>query len=227
MNYKLRSSFLFSYLNCNIFFRLLQTFQQFNQPGAFQQSQFQTFQQQFGSPVQTNQQLTQSSPPLSNSLEQTFSSSNDINQSPPPVPGDLETIAASSLKTPSLTTFVEALRAADLLETFNGADRFTVFAPDNEAFEKLPVGTLDNLLRPENRKDLRRLLRRHVISGWVLNAFSIPEGTSEVLSFGTEPINLIKTNGQISIQSSEGTSNVLFADGLATNGVVHMVDTVF
>ena len=121
----------------------------------------------------------------------------------------------------------EALRAADLLETFNGVDRFTVFAPDNEAFEKLPVGTLDNLLRPENRKDLRRLLRRHVISGWVLNAFSIPEGTSEVLSFGTEPINLIKTNGQISIQSSEGTANVLFADGLATNGVVHVVDTVF
>ena len=206
---------------------MVQTFQQFTQPGAFQQSQFQTFQQQFGSPVQTNQQLTQSAPPLSNSLEQTFSSSNDVNQSPPPVPGDLETIASSSLKTPSLTTFVEALRAADLLETFNGADRFTVFAPDNEAFEKLPVGTLDNLLRPENRKDLRRLLRRHVISGWVLNAFSIPEGTSEVLSFGTEPINLIKTNGQISIQSSEGTANVLFADGLATNGVVHMVDTVF
>ena len=207
---------------------MVQTLQVLSNPAAFQQAQFNGFQQQQGAPFQTFQQLRQPAPLLTNSIDQasTFSDTNEINH-PPPVAGALETIASSAVKTPNLSTFVQALQAADFFDTFDGTDRFTVFAPDNEAFEKLPPGTLDNLLRPENKNILRQLLRRHVISGWVLNAFSIPEGNTEVLSFGTEPINLIKSNGAISVQSSEGRANVLFADGLATNGVVHMVDAVF
>ena len=140
----------------------------------------------------------------------------------------METIAASAIKTPSLSILVEALQAADLLDTFDSVERFTVFAPDNEAFEKLSPGTLDNLLSPENKSNLRKLLRRHVISGWVLNAADFPDGSSEILSFGSEPITITKSNnGLLSIQSSEGSANVLFSDGLATNGVVHMVDTIF
>jgi uncharacterized surface protein with fasciclin (FAS1) repeats len=140
---------------------------------------------------------------------------------------DSQTIAEAAIKTPSLSTFVTALESARLLDQFSGEKRFTVFAPDNDAFAKLSPDTLANLLRPENRSDLKKILMRHIVAGWVIDSADISVGNTDIFSFGSEPLTLSNINGAISIQSSSGRANVILIDGLASNGVVHVVDTIF
>ena len=81
---------------------------------------------------------------------------------------NLPTIAEAAVGTPSLSTLVAALKAADLVGPFAGEGQFTVFAPNNDAFAKIPSDALANLLKPENKHALRKVLRRHVIAGWVI-----------------------------------------------------------
>lgn len=130
------------------------------------------------------------------------------------------------------TTLVAAVKAAGLVETLKGAGPFTVFAPTNEAFEKLPKGTVDTLLKPENKKKLAGILTYHVVSG-KMDAASITKAiadgkgkaTFKTVAGGTLTATL---EGKDVILTDEkgGKSKVTIADVMQSNGVIHVVDSV-
>jgi len=120
----------------------------------------------------------------------------------------------------SFTTLAKALTAADLVATLKGPGPFTVFAPTDEAFAKLPAGTLENLLKPENKAMLRRVLTYHVVPGKVMAADVVKLSSAKAVS-----------GDMLSIKASGGTvmvnrSRVVNTDIAASNGVIHVVDTV-
>jgi len=120
----------------------------------------------------------------------------------------------------SFTTLAKALTAADLVATLKGPGPFTVFAPTDEAFAKLPAGTLENLLKPENKAMLRRVLTYHVVRGKVMAADVVKVSSAKAVS-----------GDMLSIKASGGTvmvnrSRVVNTDIAASNGVIHVVDTV-
>ena len=102
----------------------------------------------------------------------------------------------------------------------------TVFAPTNDAFAKLPEGTIPTLLKPENKQQLADILLRHVLPTRIM-AGDIPSGTTKVKTVGGEEIEVINNGSGVSIKSSAGTANVIATDIMNSNGVVHLVDTVF
>lgn len=136
------------------------------------------------------------------------------------------TIAEAAIATNSLSTLVTAVKAAGLVETLDGEGSFTVFAPNNDAFAKIPQNALSNLLKPQNSDQLTSLLLRHVLPTIRL-AEDIPKGTTEVKAANGEMIKVIKSNDGVIIESSAGKARVIATDILASNGVVHVVDTVF
>ena len=138
----------------------------------------------------------------------------------------LKSIAATAAGAPQLSTLLAAVKAAGLAETLSGAGTFTVFAPTNAAFDKLPAGTVSTLVRPENRDQLTAILLRHVL-GSKIKADQIPEGTTNLQTVGGEEISVINNRNGVSIKSSAGMAKVIDTDILASNGVVHLVDTVF
>ncbi len=120
----------------------------------------------------------------------------------------------------SFNTLVAAVQAAGLVDTLSGDGPFTVFAPTDEAFAKLPAGAVETLLKPENLTKLQGILTYHVISG-------------KVMSSDIQPTQMVKTvNGkEVSIKLSGGTVNVdnakvVAADVAASNGVIHVIDAV-
>ena len=135
----------------------------------------------------------------------------------------LKSIAATAAGAPQLSTLLAAVKAAGLAETLSGAGTFTVFAPTNAAFDKLPAGTVSTLVQPENQD---QLTLRHVL-GTKIKAGQIPEGTTNVQTVGGEEISVINNSDGVSIKSSAGMAKVIATDILASNGVVHLVDTVF
>jgi uncharacterized surface protein with fasciclin (FAS1) repeats len=119
----------------------------------------------------------------------------------------------------SFTTLVKALKAADLVETLSGVGPYTVFAPTNEAFNKLPKGTLTTLLKPENKAQLQKVLTYHVVAG---------EVTSKMLKAGKVP-TVAGADITVKISGKNVTINkskVIKADVKASNGVIHAIDTV-
>merc|ERR1712038_870026 len=138
----------------------------------------------------------------------------------------LPTIAEAAIATPSLSTLVTAVKAAGLVPTLNGAGTFTVFAPTNAAFAKIPAEALGDLLKPENVGQLQKILKRHVL-GSVIKAKNIPRGSTVLDTLSGEKITVTNSNGRVTIQSTAGKANVIATDVLASNGVVHLVDTVF
>ncbi len=118
------------------------------------------------------------------------------------------------------STLVAALKAAGLVETLSGAGPFTVFAPTNAAFDKLPAGTLDNLLKPESKATLTGILTYHVVSG-SLKAADLKDGQKLKTVNGAELTVAIK-DGKVTINGA----NVTAADLTAGNGVVHVIDAV-
>merc|ERR1711997_264244 len=138
----------------------------------------------------------------------------------------LDSIAAIASATPSLSTLLAAVKAADLAATLTGSGDFTVFAPNNAAFAKLPEGTIPLLLEPKNKDMLSNILLRHVLPTSV-KAGEIPSGTTKIKTVGGEQIEIINANGGVTIKSSAGSAKVIATDILANNGVVHLVDTVF
>jgi len=136
------------------------------------------------------------------------------------------TIAGAAIATNSLSTLVTAVKAADLVETLNGDGSFTVFAPNNQAFAKVPQNALANLLKPENSDQLRSVLLRHVLPNIRL-AEDIQRGTREYKTASGERIRITKSNSGVIIESSAGRAKVIATDVLASNGVVHVVDSVF
>ncbi|MEP6923710.1 MAG: fasciclin domain-containing protein [Pyrinomonadaceae bacterium] len=116
-------------------------------------------------------------------------------------------------------TLIAAVTAAGLVETLNGAGPFTVFAPTDEAFAKVPANTLTDLLKPENKEKLIAILTYHVVSGKVMSADAAKLTSAKTI------------NGQdLKINATEGVkindANVVTADVEATNGVIHIIDTV-
>ena len=127
-------------------------------------------------------------------------------------------IVATAVGAGQFTTLAAALNAADLVTTLQGTGPFTVFAPTDDAFSKLPKGTLDKLLLPENKAKLAKILTYHVVSGKVM-AKDVKAGQVK----SVEGSNLdIKTKGGVEINGSKVTKT----DIEATNGVIHVIDTV-
>ncbi len=118
------------------------------------------------------------------------------------------------------TTLVAAVKAADLAGTLSGTGPFTVFAPTNEAFNKLPAGTVDNLLKPDMKKDLSKILTYHVVPGELM-ASDLTDGQKLKTVEGEELMVTVK-DGKVMINGA----NVTIADVVSSNGVTHVIDAV-
>ena len=123
------------------------------------------------------------------------------------------------------TTLVAAVKAAGLVGTLEGKGPFTVFAPTNAAFGKLPAGTVDSLVKPENKETLSRILTYHVVSG-KLEASDLTDGKMLKTVEG-EQLTVKRDGGKIwIIDAKGGTSMVTISNVNQSNGVIHVVDTV-
>ena len=120
----------------------------------------------------------------------------------------------------SFGTLVAALKAADLVGALEGPGPFTVFAPTDEAFAKLPAGTVESLLRPENKAKLQAILQYHVVPGRVLAAQARTVSSAATLQGSSLPI--ASAAGGLTV----GGAKVVSADIEATYGVIHVIDTV-
>lgn len=130
------------------------------------------------------------------------------------------------------TTLVAAVKAAALVETLKSAGPFTVFAPTNDAFGKLPAGTVETLVKPENKATLTAILTYHVVAGKfsatdVVAAIKAGNGTATLTTVQGGKLKA-SLKGSIVILTDEkgGISTVIVADLNATNGVIHVIDTV-
>jgi uncharacterized surface protein with fasciclin (FAS1) repeats len=123
----------------------------------------------------------------------------------------------------SFKTLAAALGAADLVATLKGAGPFTVFAPTDEAFAKLPAGTVETLLKPENKEQLKEVLLLHVVPGEVYAADVVK--LKEAKTAGGKTVN-ISTDGGVKVGTAKGMSNVVKTDIKASNGVIHVIDAV-
>ena len=123
------------------------------------------------------------------------------------------------------TTLVAAVKAAGLVETLEGKGPFTVFAPTNAAFGKLPAGTVDTLVKPENKATLTKILTYHVVAG-KLEASDLSDG-KKLKTVEGEDLTVKHAGGKIEIIDSKGgASTVTIADVNQSNGVIHVVDSV-
>lgn len=143
-----------------------------------------------------------------------------------------KTIVENAMNSADHTTLVAAVKAAGLVETLQGEGPFTVFAPVNAAFEELPEGTVDNLLKPENKEQLTKVLTCHVVAA---NAMSDAIGQMIADDGGTHPVETVggctlqaKMEGEnITLTDKNGrTATVTIADVKQSNGVIHVIDTV-
>jgi uncharacterized surface protein with fasciclin (FAS1) repeats len=130
------------------------------------------------------------------------------------------------------STLVTAVKAAGLVETLSGDGPFTVFAPNNAAFAKLPAGTVESLLKPESLDKLKSILTYHVVSGnfdaaTVIDAINKNDGKYSVTTVQGGTIVLSLNDGKVMLTDANGgTATVILADVAASNGVIHAIDTV-
>ena len=131
------------------------------------------------------------------------------------------------------TTLVAAVKAAGLVDTLEGAGPFTVFAPTNEAFAKLPPGTVDTLLKPENKATLVKVLTYHVVPGRMtavalMKAVKDGEGEAHLKTVAGEDLIVKQAGpGKLTVTDSKGdVAMVTIADVMQSNGVIHVIDTV-
>ncbi|MBM3768417.1 MAG: fasciclin domain-containing protein [Acidobacteria bacterium] len=117
-------------------------------------------------------------------------------------------------------TLVAAVKAADLVDTLKGRGPFTVFAPTDEAFAKLPAGTVESLLKPENKAKLQAILTYHVVAGRVLAKDVTKFSTAKTVQGSNIAIKAV--HGSVMINNTK----VLKADVLTDNGVIHVIDSV-
>ncbi len=128
-------------------------------------------------------------------------------------------IVATAKSTGTFNTLVAALEAADKTEMLQEKGPYTVFAPTDEAFEKLPAGTVENLLKPENKAKLGAILAYHVMEGKVMAA---DVKTMKAPTANGASLNVKVSNGKVTVNNAK----VVKADVKASNGVIHVVDTV-
>ena len=142
-------------------------------------------------------------------------------------------IIENAVNSKAHTTLVAAVKAADLVSTLQGKGPFTVFAPVNDAFENLPAGTVETLLKPENKSKLAGVLTYHVLSGTydfkaVEKAIKDGKGKASVKTVGGGMLTF-KMNGEHNITVTDengGTANITTYDVYQSNGVIHVIDAV-
>ena len=131
-------------------------------------------------------------------------------------PGDIVAVASSA---GSFKTLVAAVKVAGLVETLQGKGPFTVFAPTDEAFAKLPAGTVEDLLKPENKEKLVAILTYHVVPGKVMAA---DVKTMMAKTVNGKELSIKVDDGKVTVNDA----NVIKTDVAASNGVIHVIDTV-
>ncbi len=143
-----------------------------------------------------------------------------------------ETIVGVAAGNDNFTTLVTAVKAADLVGTLSSEGPFTVFAPVNSAFEALPAGTVESLLKPESKSALTGILTYHVVAGKymatdVIKAIKGNKGSFPVKTVQGGTITLSLSGDKVMLKDEKGTmSTVVMADVAASNGVIHAIDTV-
>jgi len=146
---------------------------------------------------------------------------------------EANSIAAKAMGNADLSTLVSALQAADMAQTLKSEGDYTVFAPTNDAFSKVPKATLENLMKPENKTQLQNVLQYHVLQGKmnstdVVAKIKAANNKLEVATLNGENITLSEKDGKVMIKDAKGnTATVTTADMDASNGIVHVVDKVF
>ncbi len=142
------------------------------------------------------------------------------------------TIVDAAVATPDLSTLVTAVKAADLVGTLSSDGPFTVFAPTNAAFNALPAGTVETLLKPENKGQLQTILKAHVVSGKfkAKNIVALAEangGSVEIDTVSGDTLTAILSGGKLYVKDENGgLAGVTIADIKKSNGVVHVMDSV-
>ena len=143
-----------------------------------------------------------------------------------------KTIVENASAASNLTTLVAAVKAAGLVETLSGAGPFTVFAPTNDAFAKLPAGTVDSLVKPAAKADLTKILTYHVVAGKMTAAdltaaIKAGGGKAELTTVQGAKLTATEAGGTITLTDAKGgKSTVTQGDVTQSNGVVHVIDTV-
>ena len=125
----------------------------------------------------------------------------------------------------SLSTLVQAVKAANLAETLDRDGSYTAFAPNNEAFSRVPDNVMAWILKPENSDELRTILLRHLLPT-INMAEVIPDGTNEVETVGGDMIKTEKSRSGLIINSGGSKANVIATDTFTHNGIVHIIDNV-
>jgi len=137
-----------------------------------------------------------------------------------PKPEPAKDIVDTAVAAGSFKTLAAALQAAGLIETLKGPGPFTVFAPTDEAFAKLPAGTVDSLLEPANKEKLISILTYHVVSGKVLAAQVVKMSSAKTVN--GQSISITTNGGSVMVDNAQ----VVKADILCSNGVIHVIDSV-
>ena len=141
-------------------------------------------------------------------------------------------IIDNALNSADHTTLVAAVKAAGLVETLKGKGPFTVFAPTNQAFDKLPAGTVDSLVKPENKGTLTKILTYHVLAGKfdskaIAGRIKAGGGKAHFKTVSGDTLWAWKNGNQLVLKDEKGgTSTVSIADVYQSNGVIHVVDSV-
>ncbi|MDN3642819.1 fasciclin domain-containing protein [Lutimonas halocynthiae] len=145
---------------------------------------------------------------------------------------DKATIVGVAASNADFSTLVAAVKAAGLVETLNSEGPFTVFAPTNDAFAKLPEGTVDSLLKEENKGTLTSILTYHVVAGKfaasdVLKAIKDNGGKFIITTVNGEKLKAYTKDGKVMLKDAKGnTATIILTDVEASNGVIHAIDSV-
>ncbi len=145
---------------------------------------------------------------------------------------DTKNIIENAVNSADHTTLVAAVKAAGLVDTLMGPGPFTVFAPTNEAFAKLPAGTVETLLKPENKAMLTKILTCHVVAGkadatTVLGMIQADGGKHVIDTVGGCKLTASTKDGKVMLTDEMGNvATVTIADVMQSNGVIHVIDTV-
>jgi uncharacterized surface protein with fasciclin (FAS1) repeats len=166
----------------------------------------------------------------------TFSATAQMDMHDPMVGGAAmypsKTIVENAVNSPIHTTLVAAVKAAGLVDTLNSVGPFTVFAPTNAAFAKLPAGTVDTLVKPENKATLTKILTYHVVSGKITakdikDGIKAGNGKYEMTTVEGGKLTATMKHGKIMLTDEKGgMATITTADVFQSNGVIHVIDTV-
>lgn len=165
-----------------------------------------------------------------------FAQMGDMAMSDPMVGGAAmypsKTIVENAVNSKDHTTLVAAVKAAGLVDTLSSPGPFTVFAPTNEAFDKLPPGTVDTLVKPENKATLTKILTYHVVAGRytamdLMKLVKDGGGKATLTTVEGEPLTVTQSGKHLMVADAKGdVAKVTIGDVLQSNGVIHVVDTV-